>query len=66
MNGEDIFKTKFQSPLGVVVGNEGNGISKEILKIANKVIKIPMQNGLESLNAGVSGSIVMYEIASRK
>lgn len=66
MNGEDIFKTKFQSPLGVVVGNEGNGVSKEILKIANKVIKIPMQNGLESLNAGVCGSIVMYEIASRK
>ncbi len=62
MNGEDIFKTNIACPVGIVVGNEGNGISKEMKSIATSVVKIPMHNNLESLNAGVSGSIIMYAI----
>lgn len=62
MNGTNIFEYQTKYPVGVVVGNEGNGLSDEIKSIATDIVKIPMQNGLESLNAGVSGSIVMYEI----
>ena len=64
MNGANIFEYQTKYPVGVVVGNEGNGLSDEIKSIATDIVKIPMQNGLESLNAGVSGSIVMYQINS--
>jgi len=63
MQGENIFKTSFAQPLGVVVGNEGNGISKEISKICRYAVSIPMTVGVESLNVAVSGSIIMYQIA---
>lgn len=48
--------------LGVVVGNEGAGVCKEIELLCKFKVKIPMKAGIESLNAGVSGSIIMYEI----
>lgn len=65
MNGESIYNLNLPNTVGVVVGNEGNGLSQDIKNISNTIAKIPMQNGLESLNAGVAGSIVMYEIANR-
>lgn len=64
MNGKNLYSVKIPKNVGVVVGNEGNGVSSEIQEIANLTISIPMQNGLESLNAGVSGSIAMYYIAN--
>lgn len=62
MNGENIFETKIDEQVGVVVGNEGQGVSDEIAKLCYKTVKIPMKSGIESLNAAVSGSLVMYEI----
>lgn len=44
----------------VVIGNEGNGISQQLLALCDDVISIPMSNNVESLNAGVAGSIVMF------
>lgn len=66
MSGENIYSYKSNGNEGIVVGNEGNGISEIMFKIATKTIAIPMQNNLESLNAGVSGSIIMYNIANKK
>ena len=63
MNGENIFKKVFESPIGVVVGNEGQGVSEEISKLCKISLSIPMKGNIESLNAGVSGSIIMYQIA---
>lgn len=73
MEGENIFdfaakleeKAELQ-PLGVVVGNEGNGVSEEIEMLCCCKVKIPMMKGIESLNAGVSGAIIMYEINKTK
>ena len=65
MNGENIYEKAFPPQTGVVVGNEGNGVSQLLKQAATDIVKIPMQNGLESLNAGVSGSIVMFEISNR-
>ncbi len=61
MNGRNLFdiKTKPQN-LGIVIGNEGNGASSEMKTYCGKAISIPMKNGLESLNAGVSCSIILY------
>lgn len=66
MNGENIFDFQTDETIGVVVGNEGQGVSDEIAKICYKTVKIPMKEGIESLNAGVSGSIIMYEINKNK
>lgn len=46
---------------GIVIGNEGNGITEDTLRLIEKV-HIPMKGEIESLNASVAGSILMYEI----
>ena len=62
MFGKNIFEYKIKDKIGVVIGNEGNGVSEEIKDICSDTIKIPMLNNLESLNAGVASSIIMYNI----
>ena len=44
-----------------VMGNESNGVSKEILDKCNRLVKIPMENTMESLNVGAATTIIMYE-----
>jgi len=61
MNGEIINECKVPSTnYAIVIGNEGQGISDDIMKISDKIIRIPMENSVESLNASVSAGIMMY------
>ncbi len=61
LKGQNLFDIKEKpSKLGIVIGNEGNGVSNQMKEVCNKFISIPMKNGLESLNAGVSCSIIIY------
>ena len=46
---------------GFLIGNEGNGLSDEIADLADTYIKIPMEGQVESLNAAISATILMYE-----
>ena len=67
MDGEDVFKIKnFSKKVALVIGNEGNGVSDEILALTTKKIAIPMQNQVESLNASVSAGIIMYQIITKQ
>ncbi len=50
----------------LVIGNEANGVSKEILDIADEKVIIPMLGKTESLNASVATSIIVYEYVRRK
>ena len=52
--------------IAIVIGNEANGVSEEILKISDKKIKIPMLGKTESLNASVATGIILYEYVRRK
>ena len=52
--------------MGLVVGNEGSGISDLVLKNCDFVVKIPMTGNIESLNASVSTAICMYEVVRQK
>jgi TrmH family RNA methyltransferase len=47
--------------LAVIIGNEGNGISDEVLDIADITVMIPMSGKAESLNASAAASILIYE-----
>lgn len=66
MAGDNLFKQNFMQNIGLVIGNEGNGVSEEILKHISNKISIPMENSVESLNASVSASIIMFYIYSHK
>ncbi|MFR7991999.1 MAG: TrmH family RNA methyltransferase [Lachnospiraceae bacterium] len=44
-----------------LVGNEANGLTEEAIRAANVTISIPMEGEIESLNAGVAASVLMYE-----
>lgn len=59
VNGVDVSTIIKEKRIAVVLGNEGNGISKEVKNIIKKNIYIPMQN-TESLNVSVAGGIIMY------
>lgn len=51
---------KINNKLAIVIGNEGSGVKKEILDLCDSNIKLNMNNEVESLNAGVAASILMY------
>ena len=65
-DARDIYKSKINSPVAVVMGNEANGIEKDILDICDKKIIIPMKNIMESLNVSVAASVIMYEMLRRE
>jgi len=56
----------FSGPCMIVVGNEGAGVPADILSAADDLIKIPHSPRVESLNAGIAASIVLYEAARQK
>ena len=65
LNGENIFKIQKPSfQFGVIFGNEGNGVSDEVNKLATKFITIPMKNGVESLNVSVSAGIILFNLTN--
>ena len=64
--GVSINDTKLIEPYGIVVGNEGNGVSKEVNDLISNKIYIPMNDICESLNVGVATSIILYEAERMK
>ncbi len=62
---ENIYNAQYKKS-AVVIGNEANGVSEEVLKLADKRIKIPMIGRTESLNAGVATGIILYEVIRKR
>lgn len=57
---------EYPKKCGLFIGNEANGLSDEITSLADKLIKIPMAGQVESLNAAIAASILMYELYRQK
>lgn len=53
-------------PCAFLIGNEGNGLTEEVAKLADTYIRIPMEGQIESLNAAVAASILMFEAARQR
>lgn len=66
MDGENVFTYTKQGDFCLAVGNEANGISDYVKNSAKIKVAVPMSNGIESLNAGVSAGIIMYALKNRK
>lgn len=62
LNGINISELKINNVFGLIIGNEGNGIGKNLQALSDVTVTIPMQNNVESLNAAVSASILMYSL----
>ena len=61
MDGKNLYSIKTtEKRFGIAIGNEGNGISSKLKNLCYSSITIPMKNNLESLNAGVACSIIIY------
>ncbi len=53
-------------PAAVVIGNEGGGVSKDMLAAANEIVSVPMAGGVESLNAAIAMSVIFFEAARQR
>jgi TrmH family RNA methyltransferase len=66
MHGQSCWETDFRLPLVLIVGGEAEGASDEARGLATQKVSIPMPGDMESLNAGVAGSILMFEIVRQR
>lgn len=60
--GKSCFEVNLQGSLAVLVGNEGVGLPKEFVSLADEAVKIPMSGKAESLNVAMSTTVILYEI----
>lgn len=62
LKGDTYYDTfSFKEPTAFLIGNEGNGLRKETANLAEHYLKIPMEGQVESLNAAIATSLLMYE-----
>lgn len=67
LKGEKYYDSfSFCGPTAFLIGNEGNGLTKEAADMAESYLKIPMAGRLESLNASVAAALLMYEAARQR
>jgi len=66
MEGKSCWEMDLKQPLALIVGGEAEGASGEARKLATQKISIPMAGNVESLNAGVAGSVLMFEVVRQR
>lgn len=62
MGGEQMYKLNLTGPIGLVIGNEGEGVSRLVREKSDFVASIPMKGDIDSLNASVAMGVLSYEI----
>ena len=66
MKGKPIYKADLKGPLALVIGEEGQGVSRLVQSKCDFAVSIPMYGQIPSLNASVAAGILMYEVARRR
>lgn len=66
MGGEIMYKLDLKGPIGLVVGNEGEGVSRLVREKCDFTASIPMKGDIDSLNASVAAGVLAYEIVRQK
>jgi len=66
MDGTSCWMTDLRKPLAIIIGGEAEGASDEARRLAKQRICIPMYGNVESLNAGVAGSVLMFEVVRQR
>ncbi|HAF32218.1 MAG: 23S rRNA (guanosine(2251)-2'-O)-methyltransferase RlmB [Anaerovibrio sp.] len=66
MDGTDYYEADMTGPLLLIVGSEGHGVGRLVKEQCDFVVRIPMMGKINSLNASVAGSILMYEAMKQR
>ncbi len=66
MDGEVMYRQNLTGPIGVVIGNEGEGVSRLVKGKCDYVCAIPMKGDIDSLNASVAAGVLMYEVVRQR
>lgn len=66
MGGELMYQLNLTGPIGLVVGNEGDGVGKLIRESCDMTASIPMKGNIDSLNASVAAGVLAYEIVRQR
>lgn len=64
--GKGLADVDLRQPTALVVGNEGGGLAKDLLAAADQIVVIPQSQRVESLNAGIAASVILYEAARQR
>lgn len=66
MNGTVMYQLDLKGPIGLVIGNEGEGISRLVKQNCDIIASIPMKGDIDSLNASVAAGVLAYEIVRQR
>lgn len=66
LSGKEFYDEDFRIPSAFLIGNEGKGLKDDVAETADRLLRIPMKGRVESLNAGVSAAVVMYEVLRQR
>lgn len=66
MGGEVMYRHNLTGPIGLVIGNEGSGVSRLVKEKCDYVASIPMKGDIDSLNASVAAGVLAYEIVRQR
>lgn len=66
MGGSVMYDLDLRGPIGLVVGNEGEGVSRLVREACDLTARIPMKGEIDSLNASVAAGVLMYEIVRQR
>lgn len=66
MGGESMYRLNLTGPIGLVIGNEGDGVSRLVKEACDMTAAIPMHGDIDSLNASVAAGVLSYEIVRQR
>lgn len=66
MNGTSMYQLDLKGPMGLVIGNEGDGVSRLVKEKCDFIASIPMKGDIDSLNASVAAGVLAYEIVRQR
>ena len=66
MGGESMYRMNLTGPIGLVIGNEGSGVSRLVKEKCDYVVSIPMKGDIDSLNASVAAGVLAYEVVRQR
>ena len=66
MGGESMYRMNLTGPIGLVIGNEGEGVSRLVREACDFTASIPMKGDIDSLNASVAAGVLAYEIVRQR
>ena len=66
MDGVSMYQQDLKGPIGLVIGNEGNGISRLVKEACDFTVSIPMRGDIDSLNASVAAGVLAFEIVRQR